>query len=94
MNSTRPDQGANGWAVAVRFTEDDDHTVALITLTAGTRTFTARGSARRNPIDPNVPRVGEDLATARALSQLSHELISDAVRQLEAATHAPAGIHL
>lgn len=92
MDATNNDEST--WNISIRFTEDDERTNAVATLVAGERKLTARGSARRNPVDPNLPRVGEDLATARALSLLSHELISDAVTRLEAVTHAPAGIHL
>jgi hypothetical protein len=92
MDAPTTDEGA--WNISIRFSEDDERTTAVATLAAGDRKLTARGSARRNPVDPNLPQVGEDLATARALSRLSHELISDAVTRLEEVTHSPAGIHL
>jgi hypothetical protein len=84
--------GARGWSVQLRFEEDEARTRVLVTLTVGSRTLPAHGIARRNPLDPNLPRVGEDLAVSRALSQLAHELLSDAVASLEATTHSPAGI--
>jgi len=84
--------GAREWSVQLRFEEDEARTKALVTLTVGSRTLRANGIARRNPLDPNLPRVGEDLAVSRALSQLAHELLSDAVASLEATTHSPAGI--
>ena len=84
--------GAMEWSMELRFEEDEARTKALVTLTAGSRRLQARGTARRNPLDPNLPRVGEDLAVSRALSQLAHDLLSDAASQLETATHGPAGI--
>jgi len=80
------------WGLEFRFEEEDQKTVAVATLTVGKRTLKTRGTARRSPTDPNLPRVGEDLAVARALSQLAHDLVSDAAARLEAVTHQPAGI--
>lgn len=76
----------------LRFEKDEARTKAFVTLRAGRRTLLANGTARRNPVDPDLPQVGEDLAVARALSKLAHELLSDAVSQLEAVTQSPAGI--
>jgi hypothetical protein len=84
--------GLGTWKVELELSEDATKTVALATLRAGRRTVQERGVARRSPADPNLPRVGEDIAVSRALSLLAHDLLSDAVSQLEIATHAPAGI--
>jgi hypothetical protein len=80
------------WNLEISIEENDARTVATATLIAGRRKLQTRGTARRNPVDPRMPRVGEDLAVSRALSELAHNLISDAVSQLETATRAPAGI--
>ena len=45
-----------------------------------------RGSARRNPVDPQVPKIGDELAAARALSDLSHRLLEVAAEDIEQAT--------
>jgi hypothetical protein len=37
----------------------------------------------RNPSDPDRPRVGEELAAARALSELSHKLVEAAAAEIE-----------
>jgi hypothetical protein len=91
---TRPDDATDtgNWWIRLRFTEDGVRTVAVASLREGERKLQARGSARRSPVDPDLPRVGEDLAASRALSRLAHELLSDAVTRLEAVTHEPAGI--
>ncbi|HXZ99450.1 MAG TPA: DUF1876 domain-containing protein [Candidatus Binatia bacterium] len=83
---------AGRWSMELRLEEDDERTVAVAKLVTGDRTLHGRGTARRNPLDPSLPRVGEDLAVSRALSELAHELLSDAVAQLEGATHRPSGI--
>lgn len=63
------------WQVTVTFVEDEVTTRARAELDLGEgRRLTASGRARRNPVDPALPRVGEDLATARALSELAHRL--------------------
>jgi hypothetical protein len=91
---SRPDDAeeTGNWWINLRFEEDGVRTVAVATLRAGERKLKARGSARRSPVDPDLPRVGEDLAASRALSRLAHELLSDAVARLEAVTREPAGI--
>lgn len=82
------------WEFAIRFAEDDERTTAVVTLKTATRRLEARGSARRNPVDPNVPQVGEDLAAARALSRLAHDLLDDAITQFHTVSAEPAGIRL
>ncbi|MER7985050.1 DUF1876 domain-containing protein [Streptomyces noursei] len=47
------------------------------------------GSARCNPADENVPAIGDELATARALSDLSHQLLSRAAHDIEVHTARP-----
>jgi hypothetical protein len=71
------------WAVEVVFTEDDDRTRADAMLRLPEREFHGWGRAKRNPVDPDVPRIGEELAAARALSDLSHELIHAAATAVE-----------
>lgn len=60
--------------VDLRFEEDDQHTDAVATLATRLGTFMGRGTARRNPVDPNIPLVGEELAAARALTDLARRL--------------------
>jgi uncharacterized protein DUF1876 len=94
-DESREQQGggeAPEWTVTIRFEEDGVRTAAHLTLKAANRELKARGTARRSPLDPSLPQVGEDLAVARALSHLAHELLGDATRQLEEATHRPSGI--
>lgn len=88
----KTEQKAEEWSVQVRFEENGVRTAAHVTLVAGERRVKAHGSARRNPVDPDLPRVGEDLALARALSSLAHELVGDAIARLEEATGEPADV--
>jgi hypothetical protein len=49
----------------------------------------AEGVAHANPADENVPAIGDELAAARALSDLAHQLLSAAARDIESRTHQP-----
>ena len=81
------------WTVEIAFTEDDDHTRADALLQAGDRGFAGWGRARRNPIDPSVPVIGEELAAARALSDLAHRLLHEAADTLEQFEGGPVVVH-
>lgn len=56
------------------FTEDADHTEAKVATQVRGRAFSGWGRARRNPSDPQMPEVGEELALARALADLTNQL--------------------
>lgn len=79
--------------VEVSLEEDQDLTIATATMTApnGT-TIRGRGRARRNPADPPAPKIGEEVASARAFSQLAYELLETAAADIEASVHRP--VHL
>ncbi len=64
--------------------EDADSTRADVVARIGDRLFRGYGRARRNPSDPDMPRIGEELATARALADLSHQLVHAAADNIEA----------
>jgi len=72
------------WTVELRFDEDTDHTQALAVLSGpGERELRGRGQSRRNPVDRPVSRIGEEVAAARALSNLAHELLEYAAAEIE-----------
>jgi transcription elongation GreA/GreB family factor len=56
--------------------------------------MTGRGLARRNPDDQEVTQIGEEIAAARALSDLAHQLLSDAAGQIEGITRQRADLDL
>lgn len=41
------------------------------------------GDARKHPADPDVPEIGDELAAARALSDLAHQLLHVAAADIE-----------
>ena len=64
-----------GWHIEVEFQEDDTRTEAAARLLRDGVELRARGTARRNPDDPAQPQIGEEIAAARALSDLVHQLL-------------------
>jgi len=66
--------------IEITFSEDERHTEAHASLAIRGASFVGTGRARRHPADPNMPMVGEELAAARALSDLAHQLL-DAVTE-------------
>jgi hypothetical protein len=72
------------WSVEVSVTEDSETTKAHAALKVDEQGFDGYGIARRNPRDPEIPRIGEELAVARALADLQYQLVHAAVAAIEA----------
>lgn len=82
---------AKHWNVEIVIDEHEDRTRAEARLISRERTqLTGVGKARKNPMDTSVPRIGDELAAARALSELAHHLLHTASDDIEAITHRPA----
>jgi hypothetical protein len=75
---------AHPWKLTFESREDADHCVTVVHLDAGDRSLSGEGRSRRNPNDPSVPWVGEELASARALHDLANHLTDDAMAAVEA----------
>ena len=73
----------HSWTVNISLTEENDHTRADATLELADHRFHGFGRAKRAAEDPNVPVIGQDLAAARALSDLSHSLLEAAAERIE-----------
>lgn len=80
------------WRVEISFTEDGDRTRADAVLELATQRFHSFGQAKRAPQDPRVPVVGQDLAAARALSDLAHELLDAAAARIESPDGRPVAL--
>ncbi len=77
------------WRVDIFIGEHDDKTYAETRLSVDERvSLSGRGTARLNPKDADVPEIGDELAVARALSDLAHRLLDAAAEDIEGATHA------
>ena len=78
------------WTVQVTLDEDGDDTLADAALSVENKMeLRGHGTSRRNPRDESEPRIGDELATARALSDLAHQLLAAAASDIEAKTHVP-----
>lgn len=78
---------AVGWHVEMEFMEDDQHTraAALVRLPDGTE-VRGHGHATRHHTDSYQPRVGEEIAGARALNELATQMLNKAHGEIDAAS--------
>ncbi|MEU5040398.1 DUF1876 domain-containing protein [Streptomyces griseorubiginosus] len=78
---------AVGWHIELEFHEDDQHTraAAMVRLPDGTEVRT-HGHATRHHTDSNQPRVGEEVAGARALNELAMQLLVKAHGEIDEAS--------
>jgi hypothetical protein len=81
------------WRVQIAFTEEAERTRADAILELASQRFHGYGQAKRAPDDPSVPVIGQDLAAARALSDLSHQLLQAAVERIEEFEGHPVKVH-
>jgi hypothetical protein len=79
------------WSVDIFIGEEDGKTYAEARLhTQDATDLRGKGIARCNPHDTDVPEIGDELATARALSDLAHHLLVAAAEDIEGVAHKPA----
>jgi hypothetical protein len=83
----------DSWPVEISLCEVDRETRAEARLTEGVG-LVGHGLARCNPDDREVMQIGEEIAAARALSDLAHRLLSYAAAEIEDITHERARLHL
>ncbi len=81
-------RGIRRWTVEVFVGEEDGQTYAEAALhdDIGNHVL-GTGRARLNPVDPDVPEIGDEIAVARALNSLGHRLLTTAAGDLESVTH-------
>lgn len=78
------------WTVQIALDERDDDTYADAVLALENKMeLRGHGFSRRNPRDESEPRIGDEMAAARALSDLAHQLLEAAGQDIEARTHEP-----
>ena len=76
-----------GWHVEMEFREDGQHTraAAMVRLPDGSE-VRAHGHASRHGSDSPQPRVGEEIAGARALNALAERLLTKAHDEIDHAS--------
>ena len=77
------------WIVDIEIDEHQNRTRAKAHLDWRGRRFVGVGLARRNPADYNIAEIGDELAAARALADLGHQLLVVTASDIEAVTHDP-----
>ena len=83
------------WMVQLKLDEMGDDTTADAVLALDNKVeVRGHGRSRRNPADNADIRIGDELAAARALSDLAHELLAVAASDIEARTHVPARLDM
>ncbi|MER6999867.1 DUF1876 domain-containing protein [Streptomyces sp. NPDC000410] len=81
------------WSIDLSFEEDGTRTACKASLSGPNAPgVQAMGVARRSPGDTPDAKIGEELAAARACSDLAHELVDRAAEDVESHTHRPADI--
>jgi len=82
------------WLVKLYITEIDGQTHAEARLVMPDEgELSGRGEARRNPADREITQAGEQIAAARALSDLAGKLLHTAATSIENMTHERAHLH-
>ena len=83
------------WTVTIDIDEHDGHTRAVARLlTRDPDRLTGVGLSRLDPADRDVPEIGDEIAVARALSDLSHRLLQAATEDVEQSTGTPAHLQM
>ena len=83
------------WTVTIDIDEHEGHTRAVARLhDRDTERLTGVGLARLDPADRDVPAIGDEIAAARALSDLSHRLLQTATEDVEQSTGMPARLQM
>jgi len=85
----------DNWLVELSAVEIDGetHAEARLKLTNHT-TVTGRGTAHLNPGDSDVNLIGDEIAIARALSDLAHKTLQAAATGIEDITHKRPHLHM
>jgi hypothetical protein len=83
----------NVWTVEIVFTEEGDDTRADAVLETGTEQIRGWGKAQKNPDDPDVPRIGVEIAAARSLEDVVRKLLNEAEDEIAEHTGEHAHVH-
>lgn len=86
---THDGQDSKVWHLDAAVDEHEKRTRARVHLSWQGNELVGVGLARLDPSDEPVAAIGDELALARALSDLAHQLFELTVTDIEAATRKP-----
>lgn len=82
------------WSITVDIDEEENTTLAHASLrTPAGQDVNGVGKAERNPLDPSVPEIGDELAVARALRNLAERLLHATEKDITSVTGEPSHVH-
>ena len=91
---TSNDDGTKTCQIDVLIEEHDERTRAKARLSWGGKDLVGVGLARLDPADEPVAKIGDELAIARALSDLANQLFALTSTDIQTSTHEPVtGLH-
>lgn len=91
---TTNDDATKACHIDVLVEERDEKTRAKARLSWQGKTLVGVGLARLDPADEPVATIGDELAIARALSDLANQLFAATSTDIQASTHEPVtGLH-
>ena len=91
---TGKDDGTKTCRIEVLIEEHEERTRAKARLSWAGKKLVGVGFARLDPADEPVAQIGDELAIARALSDLSNQLFAFSSTDIQASTHEPVtGLH-
>lgn len=74
------------WTVRISVFAGDDSTASAVLVADPATQLRATGASHRGAHDPAIPRIGAEIAVARALRHLADQLIETATREVSEAT--------
>lgn len=77
------------WTVKITIDEHEGHTRANARLRWRDQESVGVGVSRLNPADRDVAEIGDELAVARALSDVARRLMAITAQDIEAVTNQP-----
>ena len=87
-----PSRHVKTWRVELSLFESGDSTTAHATLVAEAPSIDAVGKARRRSDDADVPKIGDEVAAARALRRLADRLLGAASDDIAAVEGHPVSL--
>ena len=93
--AARPDDPGTirTWKIDLHLYEVGEETTAHAVLIADVPAIETIGSAHRSPTDTDVPRIGDEVAAARALHRLADRMLAAAETDIAAAEGRPLAGH-